>query len=61
MMDPLEENFFIENPEKMENNFFNKEIQSDFEKQFKEKSGEIIKVLSMKHRHAKKVKKKHSK
>lgn len=53
----MDENFFIENPEKLENNFFNKELQGEFKKQFAEKSKEMVKILSMKHRHAKKINK----
>lgn len=57
----MEENFFIEHPEELENNFYNKqETRQEFKKQFKEKSKEIVKVMSMKHRHAKKVNKKKS-
>lgn len=54
----MEENFFIENPEKLKNNFFNKDNKKKFEQSFREKSKEIVKVLSMKHRHAKKISKK---
>lgn len=62
MMDPLmEESFFIENPEKLQNNFFNQEIQKQFSKNFSEKSKEIVKVASMKNRHARKLKKKSQK
>lgn len=53
----MEENFFIEEPEKLENNFFNKELKEDFQKNFKAKSEEMVKVLSKKNRHAKKIKK----
>lgn len=54
----MEENFFIEEPEKLENNFFNKEIKEDFQKNFKVKSEEMVKVMSQKSRHLKKVNKK---
>ena len=54
----MEENFFIESPEKLENNFYNQDASKEFQKQFKEKSKEIIKVMSMKNRHARKLNKK---
>lgn len=57
-MDPLMEDFFIENPEKLENNFYNQDANKEFQKQFKEKSKEIVKVMSMKNRHARKINKK---
>ena len=61
-MDPLmKESFFIEDPEKLENNFFNSDIQSEFNKNFSEKSKEIVKIASMKNRHARKIKKKNQK
>lgn len=52
----MEENFFIENPESFENNFHC--ASKDFQKNFKEKSQEIVKVMSMKSRHAKRLNKK---
>lgn len=61
-MDPLmEENFFIENPEKLENNFFNKEIIKDFNKKFKEKSQEITTTMTKKKKHHKNLAKKRAK
>lgn len=61
-MDPLmEESFFIENPEQLKNNFYNREIQKDFRRNFSEKSKEIVKAASMKNRHAKKLRKKNQK
>lgn len=53
-----EETFFIENPEQMESNFLNKDIKKEFQKQFKQKSKDMVEVLSKKHRHAKKIRKK---
>lgn len=61
-MDPtMEEKFFIEEPERLENNFFSQEHQKKFQKEFKEKSQQMTKVLSQKHRHAKKMNKKRRK
>lgn len=58
----MEENFFIENPELMENNFYNKDLKSsEFDRNFSEKSRQMVKVMSMKNRHAKKVKKQNKK
>lgn len=52
----MEENFFIENPESFENNFHC--ASKDFQKGFKERSKEIVKVMAMKSRHAKRMNKK---
>lgn len=57
----MEENFFIDNPEKFENNFFNKELKREFQKSFNERSKEMVEVISKKHRHAKKMQKKRTK
>ena len=57
----MEENFFIESPEKLENNFYNKHASEEFQRQFKEKSKEIVKVMSMKNRHVRKLNKKKAK
>lgn len=57
----MNENFFIDDPEKLENNFFNQDVQREFSKSFSEKAKEIVKVASMKNRHAKKLKKKSQK
>lgn len=53
----MEENFFVENPEKFENNFFNKDLKREFQQSFDKKSREMVKVISQKHRHAKKLEK----
>lgn len=61
-MDPLmDESFFIENPEKLENNFFNQELQREFKTNFSEKAKQIVKIASMKSRHIKKIRKKMTK
>lgn len=57
----MNENFFIDDPEKLENNFFNQDVQREFSKNFSEKAKEIVKVASMKNRHVKKLKKKSQK
>lgn len=58
-MDPLmDESFFIEDPEKLENNFFNQEIKKEFNENFREKSHQIITETSKKARYQKKMKKK---
>lgn len=53
----MDENFFIEDPLQLENNFFNQEIKKEFNQNFKQKSQQIVEVASMKKRHAKKVEK----
>lgn len=57
----MEEKFFIESPETLENNFFNKDAKKDFQLSFRDKSKEMFDVLSKKHRHAKKLTKKKQK
>lgn len=58
-MDPLmDESFFIEDPEKLENNFFNQELKKEYNDNFREKSHQIITETSKKARHHKKMKKK---
>lgn len=49
----MKENFFIDNPEKLENKFF--DVNKEFNKNFKEKSEEIVQVLSKKYRHTKRL------
>lgn len=58
MMDPLDDKFFIDNPEELENKFFDENFKKKFEKEFKTKSKEIVQVTSKAHRHAKKLRKK---
>lgn len=57
-MDPLDEKFFIENPEEFKNNFFDENFKKKFEKDFKGRSKEIVAITSKVHRHAKKLRKK---
>lgn len=58
IMDPLEDKFFIDNPEELKNNFFDENFKKKFEKEFKNRSKEIVQVSSKIHRHAKKLRKK---
>lgn len=51
----MKENFFIEDPEKLENKFF--DVNKEFSKNFKEKSEQFVQVMSKKNRHAKKLNK----
>lgn len=57
-MDPLDEKFFIENPEEFKNNFFDENFKKKFEQDFKGRSKEIVAITSKVHRHHKKLKKK---
>lgn len=58
-MDPLmEEVFFIENPELLENTFFDNPVKKEFNDEFPKKAEQMNKVLSKSHRHAKKTVKK---
>lgn len=57
-MDPLDEKFFIDSPEQFENKFFDENFKKKFEKDFKDRSKEIVAVTSRVHRHAKKMRKK---
>lgn len=54
----MDERFFIQDPERLENNFFNHEIQREYTANFSEKSKQIVQIASKKHRHAVKMKKK---